>query len=76
MKIEDTVEELTVPFKPTSRPGTLKRKALEYLGKLGTTLSRKDIKEVELKAKKMKKSSIKAERSKSHKLAKEIDFIE
>ena len=76
MKIEDTLEEFTTPFKPTSRPGTLKRKALEYLGKMGAKLSRKDIREVETKAKKMKKSSIKAERSRSHRLVKEIDFIE
>lgn len=76
MKIEDTLEEFTAPFKPTSRPGTLKRKALEYLGKLGTKLSRKDIREVESKAKKMKKSSIKADRLTNHQLAKQVDLIE
>lgn len=76
MHTKDDFDNFIEPFKPTSRPGTLKRKALEYLGKLGQTLSKKDIREVELKAKKMKKSSIKAERSRSHRLAKNIDLIE
>lgn len=76
MHNKDDFDSFIEPFRPSSRPGTLKRKALEYLGKMGAKLSRKDIREVESKAKKMKKSSIKAERSRSHRLVKEIDFIE
>ena len=76
MKIEDTLEEFTLPFKPIARPGTVKRKALEYLGKqLGERLSKKDLKLVESKAQKIKKSTIKAERQINHQLVKQVDLI-
>ena len=76
MKIEDTLEDFTYPFKPIARPGTVKRKALEYLGKqLGERLSKKDLKLVESKAQKIKKSTIKAERHINHQLVKKIDLI-
>lgn len=76
MKIEDTLEDFTSPFKPMSPPGTIKRKALEYLGKvLGENLSKQDLRKVESKAKKIKKSSIKADRHQSHQLVKQLDFI-
>lgn len=76
MKIEDTLEDFTNPFKPIARPGTVKRKALEYLGKqLGQRLSKKDLKLVESKAQKIKKSTIKAERHINHQLVKQVDLI-
>lgn len=75
MKLED-VEEFTAPFQPISRPGSLKMKAVEYLGKVVEDLSKKDIRKVESKAKKMKKSSIKADRHKNHELAKQVDLID
>lgn len=76
MKIEDTLEDFTTPFKPTSPPGTIKRKAAQYLGKIiGQNLTKQEIKQVEAKAKKIKKSTIKAERHANHQLAKQLDFI-
>ncbi len=76
MKIEDILEEFTIPFKPISRPGTVKRKALEYLGKqLGEKLTKKDLKLVESKANKIKKSTIKADRHVNHQLTKQVDLI-
>lgn len=76
MKIEDTLEDFTNPFKPITRPGTIKRKALEYLGKkLGERLSKKDLKQIESKAHKIKKSTIKADRHINHQLVKQVDLI-
>jgi hypothetical protein len=76
MKIEDVLEDFTTPFKPTSPPGTIKRKALTYLGKvLGENLSKQDLRKVESKAKKIKKSTIKAERQQNHQLVKQLDLI-
>lgn len=76
MKIEDALEDFTNPFKPIARPGSIKRKALEYLGKqLGERLSKKDLKLVESKAQKIKKSTVKAERQINHQLVKKIDLI-
>ena len=77
MKIEDTLEDFTSPYKPMSPPGTIKRKALVYLGKvLGEKLSKKDLKAVESKAKKIKKSTVKAERHINHQLVRKVDLIE
>jgi hypothetical protein len=76
MKIKDTLEDFTIPFKPTSPPGTIKRKAAQYLGKIiGQTLTKQEVKQVEAKAKKIKKSTIKAERHVNHLLVKQIDLI-
>lgn len=77
MKIEDTLEDFTSPFKSGSRPGTIKRKAAVYLGKIiGQKLTRQEEKQVEAKAKKIKKSTVKADRKLNHQLVKKIDLIE
>lgn len=77
MKIEDALEDFTTPFKPIARPGTVKRRALQYLGKqLGEKLSKKDLKLIESKAHKIKKSTVKADRQINHQLAKQVDLIE
>lgn len=76
MKIENTLEDLTCPFKSFSPPGTVKRKALVYLGKVvGEDLSKQDLRKVEYKAKKIKKSAVKSERLQNHQLMKQIDLI-
>ena len=76
MKIEDTLEDFTTPFKPMSPPGVIKRKALTYLGKvLGESLTKQDLKKVESKAKKIKKSSLKMERFLNHQLIKEFNNL-
>jgi hypothetical protein len=76
MKIEDTLEALTAPFRPLSRPGTIKRKAAQYLGKIiGQSLTKQEVRQVEAKAKKIKKSTIKADRHCSHQLVKQVDLI-
>jgi Ca2+-binding EF-hand superfamily protein len=77
MKIEDTLEYFTIPFKPISRPGTIKRQALKYIGKnLGERLSKAEMKKLEAKAQKIKKSAIKNERFQNHQLVKQFDLIE
>jgi hypothetical protein len=77
MKIEDTLEDFTIPFKLGSRPGTIKRKAAVYLGKIiGQELTKQEIRQVEAKAKKIKKSTVKADRKLNHLLVKQIDLIE
>lgn len=77
MKIEDTLEDFTIPFKPGSRSGTIKRKAAVYLGKIiGQDLTKQEIRQVEAKAKKIKKSTVKADRKLNHLLVKQIDLIE
>jgi hypothetical protein len=76
MKIEDTLEDFTTPFKPTSPPGTIKRRAAQYLGKIiGQSLTKQEVKQVEAKAKKIKKSTIKADRQCSHQLVKQVELI-
>ena len=76
MYIEDVLEEFTKPIQHGSRPGTIKRKAAKYLGKqIGQPLSKQEIRQVEAKAKKIKKSVKKAERSISHQLVKQVDFV-
>lgn len=76
MKIEDTLEAFTTPFKPLSPPGAIKRKAAQYLGKIiGQKLTRQELKQVEAKAKKIKKSTVKADRNINHQLVKQVDLI-
>jgi len=76
MKIEDLLEDFTQPAKPGSRPGSLKRKAAAYLGKsAGDKLSKTDLKKLDAKAKKMKKSSKKAERQRGNQLARQVSFV-
>lgn len=76
MKIEDTLDAFTTPFKPLSPPGTIKRKAAQYLGKvIGQRLTKQEEKQVEAKAKKIKRSTIKLDRRINHQLVKAIDLI-
>lgn len=76
MKIEDILEDFTQPAKPGSRPGSLKRKAAAYLGKhAGDQLSKTDLRKLDAKAKKMKKSTTKSERQRGIQLAKQVSFV-
>jgi hypothetical protein len=61
--------------KPGSRPGSLKRKAAQYLGKgAGEKLSKTDLKRLRAKANKMKNSTKKAERDRGIQLARQVSF--
>ena len=63
------------PEKPGSQPGSLKRKAAQYLGKgAGEKLSQTDLKRLRAKANKMKKSKNKAERARGNQLFKQVSF--
>ena len=76
MKIEDVLEDFTQPARPGSRPGSLKRKAAAYLGKdAGDKLSKTDLRKLDAKAKKMKKSSKKADRQRGNQLARQVSFV-
>ena len=72
-ELERIVEDFTQAPKPGSRPGSLKRKAAQYLGKgAGDKLSQTDLKRLRAKANKMKKSSKKAERDRGIQLARQV----
>tara|TARA_B110000305_G_scaffold226618_1_gene274441 strand:+ start:311 stop:634 length:324 start_codon:yes stop_codon:yes gene_type:complete len=74
-ELENIVEDLTGAPKPGSRPGSLKRKASQYLGKdAGDTLSKSELKKLRAKANKMKKSSKKEERDRGIQLARQVSF--
>ena len=74
-ELENIVEDLTGGAKPGSRPGSLKRKAAQYLGKgAGESLSKSELKKLRAKANKMKKSSKKAERDRGIQLARQVSF--
>lgn len=74
-ELENIVEDLTGRAKPGSRPGSLKRKAAQYLGKgAGESLSKSELKKLRSKANKMKKSSKKAERDRGIQLARQVSF--
>lgn len=74
-ELENIVEDLTGRAKPGSRPGSLKRKAAQYLGKgAGESLSKSELKKLRAKANKMKKSSKKAERDRGIQLARQVSF--
>ena len=76
MKIDDILEDFTQPAKPGSRPGSLKRNAAAYLGKdAGDKLSKTDLRKLDAKAKKMKKSSKKADRQRGNQLARQVSFV-
>lgn len=76
MYIEDALDEFTQPIQHGSRPGAIKRKAAQYLGKvIGEKLSKTELKKVEAKAKKIKKSAKKAERNINHQLVKQVDLV-
>jgi len=73
--LEDIIEDFTGKAKPGSRPGSLKRKASQYLGKgTGEKLSKTDLKKLRAKANKMKKSTKKAERDRGIQLARQVSF--
>tara|TARA_E500000178_G_C16806620_1_gene654994 strand:+ start:76 stop:381 length:306 start_codon:yes stop_codon:yes gene_type:complete len=79
-ELQNLTEEYSKPLlerqaKPGSRPGSLKRKAAQYLGKgAGDKLSKTDLKRLRAKANKMKKSSKKAERERGIQLARQVSF--
>ena len=74
-ELENIVEDFTQAPKPGSRPGSLKRKASQYLGKgAGDKLSKTDLKRLRAKANKMKKSTKKAERDRGNQLARQVSF--
>ena len=74
-ELENIVEDLTGDPKPGSRPGSLKRKASQYLGKdAGDTLSKSELRKLRAKANKMKKSSKKEERDRGIQLARQVSF--
>lgn len=63
-KYLETMEDITGPATPGSRPGSIKRKAAAYLGKdAGEKLSQTDLKRLRAKANKMKNSANKAIRA-------------
>ena len=68
-------EDFTAKYKKGSRPGSLKRKAAQYLGKgAGDKISKSDLRRLQAKANKMKKSSTKAERQRGIQLAKQVSW--
>jgi|TARA_R110000851_G_scaffold184296_3_gene333661 hypothetical protein len=74
-ELENILEDFTGKAKPGSRPGSLKRKAAQYLGKgAGDKLSQTDLKKLRAKANKMKKSTKKAERDRGIQLARQVSF--
>ena len=74
-ELQQLTEDFTQAAKPGSRPGSLKRKAAQYLGKgAGEKLSKTDLKRLRAKANKMKKSSKKAERDRGIQLARQVSF--
>ena len=65
-------EDFTDKAKAGSQPGSLKRKAAQYLGKgAGDNISKSDLRRLQAKANKMKKSEKKAERQRGIQLAKQ-----
>ena len=74
-ELENIVEDLTGRAKPGSRPGSLKRKAAQYLGKgAGESLSKSELRKLRAKANKMKTSSKKEERDRGIQLARQVSF--
>ena len=80
-ELEQLTEDYSKPIterqaKPGSRPGSLKRKAAQYLGKgAGDKLSKTDLKRLLAKANKMKKSTKKAERARGNQLYRQVMFV-
>lgn len=74
-ELEELTEDYTRPAKPGSRPGSLKRKASQYLGKgAGEKLSKGELRQLRAKANKMKKSTKKSERDRGNQLARQVSF--
>lgn len=76
MRSSDIIDEdFTGGSKPGSRPGSLKRKASQYLGKgAGSELTKGDLRRLAAKANKMKNSEHKAERQRGNQLAKQVSW--
>lgn len=74
-ELDGLLEDFTGKEKPGSRPGSLKRKAAQYLGKgAGDKLSKTDLKNLRAKANHLKKSSKKSERDRGNQLANQVNF--
>jgi hypothetical protein len=74
-ELDSILEDFTQAPKPGSRPGSLKRKASQYLGKgSGKKLSKTDLKRLRAKANKMKKSEKKDEKARGVQLARQVSF--
>mgnify|MGYP003144105749 CR=1 FL=1 len=74
-ELRNITEDFTQAPKPGSRPGSLKRKAAQYLGKgAGDKLSQTDLKRLRAKANKMKKSTNKSTRARGNQLARQVSF--
>jgi hypothetical protein len=74
-QLDNLLEDFTGKAKKGSRPGSLKRKAAQYLGKgAGDKLSKTDLKRLRAKANKMKKSTKKAERDRGNQLLKQVSW--
>lgn len=79
-ELQKLTEDFSKPIiekekKPGSQPGSLKRKAAQYLGKgAGDKLSQTDLKRLRAKANKMKRSANKAERARGNQLFKQVSF--
>jgi hypothetical protein len=75
MRYSELEEDFTGAAKPGSRPGSLKRKAAQYLGKgSGEKLTKSDLRKLQAKANKMKQSEKKAERQRGIQLARQVSW--
>ena len=75
MRYSELDEDFTGAAKPGSRPGSLKRKAAQYLGKgAGEKLTKSDLRKLQAKANKMKQSEKKAERQRGIQLARQVSW--
>jgi len=74
-QLDDLLEDFTGKAKAGSRPGSLKRKAAQYLGKgAGDSISKTDLKRLRAKANKMKESIKKAQRARGTQLLKQVSW--
>jgi hypothetical protein len=74
-ELEQLIEDFKGRAKPGSRPGSLKRKASQYLGKgVGDKLSKSELRRLRAKANKMKTSDKKEERDRGIQLGRQVSF--
>lgn len=74
-ELKQITEDFTQDPKPGSRPGSLKRKASQYLGKgAGDSLSKTELRQLNAKARKMKKSTKKSERARGQQLERQVKW--
>ena len=74
-ELESIIEDFKGRAKPGSRPGSLKRKASQYLGKgVGDKLSKSELRRLRAKATKMRKSGNAAERKRGTQLGRQVSF--